>query len=78
MPSQLFHQGGKAWVRLPPLCRIGIALYGVRWQTSLAEALGISDRTVRRWAVADALPDQYRPAVVKLIRDRIRALQGLL
>jgi DNA-binding transcriptional regulator LsrR (DeoR family) len=29
--------------------RIGKALYGDRWQTQLAKALGMSDRTVRRW-----------------------------
>jgi hypothetical protein len=27
----------------------GAALYGPRWQTDLAHALGVSDRTIRRW-----------------------------
>lgn len=31
------------------LRRIGEAFYGPRWQTSLAVALGVADRTVRSW-----------------------------
>jgi DNA-binding transcriptional regulator YdaS (Cro superfamily) len=30
--------------------KVGEALYGSRWQTDMAAALGVSDRTVRRWA----------------------------
>lgn len=29
---------------------VGEAVYGPRWQTELSRALGISDRTVRRWS----------------------------
>jgi len=36
------------------LSRIGEALYGDRWQTQLARALGISSRTVRRWVLYEA------------------------
>ena len=32
------------------LHNVGAALYGPRWQSELARALGVSDRTVRRWA----------------------------
>jgi hypothetical protein len=32
------------------LSRVGEALYGDRWQTQLAKALGISGRQMRRWA----------------------------
>lgn len=42
------------------LRKIGEALYGERWQSSLAVELGVSDRTVRRW-VAGA--DNPRPGV---------------
>jgi hypothetical protein len=31
------------------LQRAGQALYGDNWQSELARALGISDRTMRRW-----------------------------
>jgi len=45
--------------------KTGIALWGNRWQTDMAEALGVSDRTVRRWAGGD----EPRPGVfVDLLR----------
>ena len=34
--------------------RIGKALYGDRWQTQLAKALGMSDHTVRRWFLLES------------------------
>jgi hypothetical protein len=33
---------------------IGCALFGKMWQTSMAEELGVSDRTIRRWLVDGA------------------------
>jgi hypothetical protein len=36
------------------LARIGEVLYGPRWQTDLARALGVADRTVRRWSASPA------------------------
>jgi hypothetical protein len=50
--------------------RIGKALYGDRWQTQLAKALGVSDRTVRRWFLWESdIPwsflDQKLPALFK-------------
>jgi hypothetical protein len=38
----------------------GRALYGERWQTDMARDLGVSDRTVRRWAAGTENP---RPGV---------------
>ena len=38
------------------LHRAGEALYGARWQSELSRALGVSDRTVRRWMSGDAIP----------------------
>jgi hypothetical protein len=32
----------------------GRLLYGAEWQTPLAEALGVADRTVRRWVGGDS------------------------
>lgn len=44
----------------------GRALFGGRWQSDMARALGVSDRTVRRWAVGTETP---RPGVyVDLMR----------
>ncbi len=38
------------------LIETGLALYGERWQTDMARALAISDRTVRRWAAGTETP----------------------
>lgn len=38
------------------LRRVGETLWGSRWQTEMATALGVSDRTVRRWASGDDEP----------------------
>lgn len=61
-------------IRLP---RLGEALYGPRWQTELARALGVSDRHMRRWAASGELPEGYLPAVRKLLSDRIKLLRSL-
>ena len=36
------------------LSRVGEALYGKRWQTHLARALGVTDRQLRRWIALEA------------------------
>lgn len=61
-----------------PLDRIGTALYGPRWQSELARALGVADRTVRRWAASGALPDVFRETVKTLLRERIAELRDVL
>lgn len=33
---------------------VGEALFGPSWQTPLADSLGVSDRTVRRWLAGQA------------------------
>lgn len=35
---------------------IGRSLWGDRWQTDMARAIGVSDRTVRRWVDGSAEP----------------------
>jgi len=53
------------------LRRVGQALYGERWQSALAHALGVSDRRVRQWAASEGQP---RPGVIagmrRLVADR--------
>ena len=45
----------------------GEALYGARWQTALALDLGVSQRTMQRWAAGShAIPAD--------VPDRLRAL----
>lgn len=36
---------------------LGQHIWGYGWQGRLAEAVGVQDRTVRRWIAADSLPD---------------------
>jgi hypothetical protein len=38
------------------LRRMGAALYGERWQLELAEALGVSDRSMRYWVAGSPIP----------------------
>ncbi len=38
------------------LRRVGVALFGPRWQSALAIDLDVSDRTMRRWVAGDAIP----------------------
>lgn len=56
----------------------GEALYGPQWQTPLALALGVADRTVRRWAADEfTIPAGIWPELAKLCRSRGRALERL-
>jgi len=48
---------------------IGERLYGARWQTSLAAALGVNARTLRRWISGqNAIPDSVAGDVATLLR----------
>ena len=42
---------------MPDLHTIGRALYGRAWQRDLAEAVGVSERTMRYWAAGRPIPD---------------------
>jgi DNA-binding XRE family transcriptional regulator len=58
---------------------IGKALFGSQWQTDLANALGVSSRTVRRWVSGE---DNPRAGVwqdlAALVRDREQRLRQIL
>ena len=49
---------------------IGRALYGNRWQSALARDIGVTSRTVRRWAAGDPIPQGVWPDVLTLARAR--------
>lgn len=58
---------------------IGEALYGQAWQTALADALGVNQRTVRRWAAGTAeMPDGVREEINTLLAERAGELHDLL
>jgi hypothetical protein len=59
------------------LSDIGRALYGEHWHAPMAADLGISSRTVRRWAAKRATPPQTYAALMPLIVARISYLDEL-
>ena len=53
------------------LRRCGEALYGPRFQRTLANALGINERTIRRWvAGARPVPSGVRQEITRLLKER--------
>lgn len=61
------------------LCKFGEALFGPRFQRELAEALGVNERTMRRWVAGDTEPPEaIRAELEALARSRIKALERLL
>ena len=56
------------------LKRVGEALYGAQWQSPLARDLGVSDRTMRRWAAPEGPPDSIIGELLALVRARSTTL----
>lgn len=60
------------------IIRYGEALYGKNFQCALARALGINDRTMRRWMAGDTSPPESVHDDLKvLVRERIALLRKL-
>jgi predicted transcriptional regulator len=60
------------------LIEVGEALYGPRWQSEIARALGVSDRTVRRWVQGqNAVPKGVYADLNTLVQDRSAVLHAL-
>lgn len=60
------------------LIQYGEALYGPRFLHPLAEALGVNERTMRRWVAGDTSPpDSVLDDLQALVRERIALLRGL-
>ena len=63
----------------PALLRAaGEALYGPLWQSELARALGVADRTMRRWVAGTSPVPDLSDDLGAMIRERRAALAGLL
>lgn len=61
------------------LHQVGEALYGSRWQSELARAIAVSDRTVRRWATGtDAVPPGAWRDLHRIAGERTAGLAALL
>lgn len=57
----------------------GKALYGPRFQRELAEALGVNERTMRRWVAGDTSPpESVLDDLRALVRERVALLRGLV
>jgi transcriptional regulator GlxA family with amidase domain len=60
------------------LAEAGEALYGPRWQCELARQLGVSDRTMRRWAAGThAVPPGVYVDLLRLTQERAALLDAL-
>ena len=60
------------------LVEAGEALYGPRWQTELARDLGVSDRTMRRWAAnKNPVPAGIYIDLLRLMQKRADLLHSL-
>lgn len=60
------------------LTTVGEALYGPRWQTDLSRDIGVSDRSMRRWAAGtDAVPSGVWHDVSRLLENRVADLERL-
>lgn len=56
----------------------GAVLYGPRWQTDLARALGVADRTMRRWANGvNPIPAGLAAEILVLLDDRTREIENV-
>lgn len=61
------------------LRKAGLALYGEQWRSELARALGVTDRTVRRWAHDEySIPDDVRQRIIGLCRERVEMLNAVV
>lgn len=57
------------------LAQVGQALFGTSWQTPMGDALGVNDRTFRRWVAGEFnIPDGVWNDIAKLCERRGNAL----
>jgi hypothetical protein len=55
----------------PSLLReAGMLLYGDRWQSALADALGVRRDTVRRWGTRENIPEGAWLDILYLVKER--------
>lgn len=60
------------------LLEAGEALYGERWQSELSRDLGVSDRTMRRWAAGTTdVPVGLYVDLLRLTQERAAKLEAM-
>lgn len=58
--------------------KCGEAMFGSRWQTDLGEALGINDRTIRRYVSGqNVIPDGVAQDILNLMATRAETITRL-
>lgn len=61
------------------LATAGRALYGERWQTSLAHDLHVSDRTMRRWLTGESpIPAGIVTELRAVLVERLEVIGGIV
>lgn len=56
--------------------KLGEALYGPRWQSNVAEDIGVADRTVRRWLAGySPIPPGVRDCLLRVAGARMAAIR---
>lgn len=53
----------------------GTLLFGARWQGQMAEAIGVDERTIRKWLSAERIPDYVIQDVKTLLIERELAIR---
>ena len=60
------------------LAECGESLFGTKWRVDLAQALDVSERTVRRWVAGSSpVPDDVWTEIGALLSDRAKRLRDL-
>ena len=66
-------------ITVDQLTAIGTALYGQQWQSALARALRVVDRTMRRWVAGESpIPTGIIADLRRLLRERQAQIEMLL
>jgi hypothetical protein len=61
------------------LRKAGFALYGEQWRSELGRALGVTDRTVRRWVHDEySIPEDTRESIVGICRERVEMINAVM
>jgi hypothetical protein len=61
------------------LLACGRALYGDRWQTSLAQDLAVAGRTMRRWVAGESpIPDSVESKLRGVLETRLNVIGGII
>lgn len=60
------------------LTRYARLLFGDRWQTQLAAALSLSERTIRLWVQRGVAPDRYVNQIHTILIDRMHEINSAL